>query len=321
MKNLSLFGLIGLVIYAISLMTSCGRIPEDGSGGSEYLNAIGSISNSIINKLKGTSIPILYQTKPPSVQEDNLVSYGFSSSKAGRVSYSGGCYGSTKNAIKGDHHILFITMVEGSYENCSIKVTDSEGNTSEPLHVPPFMIDFSAPELSKVGDIRVQGRHVKIELQASESGKLSFNGNCSVNLQQIKKGISEVSVSFPGDGQFTDCELKLFDSSGNTSVPLPLGTVRIDATPPALTEIKPVPEKISSDRPSYSFKTSKSGTLTFSGKCRGNVDRAVAGINHISLLAAEPGDYNDCEMTITDSSNNKSQPLKISPFVVLGDQS
>jgi len=321
MKNLRLMGFSILVIYAISLMTSCGRMPENGSGGSEYLDAIGSISNSIINKLKGTSPPILYQTKSPSVQEDNLVSYGFSSSKAGSIIYSGGCYGTTKNAIKGDHHILFITMVEGSYENCSIKVTDSEGNTSEPLHVPPFMIDFSAPELSKVGDIRVQGRHVKIELQASESGKLSFNGNCSGDLQQIKKGISEVSVSFPGDGQFTDCELRLLDPSGNKSVPLTLGTVRIDATPPVLTEINPVPEKISTDRPSYTFKTSKSGTLSFSGKCMGNVDRAVTGINHISLLAAEPGDYNDCEMTITDSSNNKSRPLKISPFVVLGDQS
>ena len=90
-------------------------------------------------------------------------------------------------------------------------------------------------------------------------------------------------------------------------MPLPLGTVRIDATPPVLTEIKPVPEKISTDRPSYSFKTSKSGTLNFSGKCRGNVDKAVAGINHNSLLTAEPGDYSDCKMTITDSSNNKSQ--------------
>ena len=204
MKILRLFGLTGLVIYAISLMVSCGRVPEDGSGGSDYLDAIGSISNSIINKLKGSSIPILYQTKPPSVQEDNLVSYGFSSSKAGTISYSGGCFGSTRNAIKGDHHILFITMVEGNYENCSIKVTDSEGNTSEPLHVPPFKLDFSAPELSKVGDLRVQGRNVKIELQASESGKLSFNGNCSGDLQQIKKGITEVSVRFPGDGQFSD---------------------------------------------------------------------------------------------------------------------
>ena len=321
MKILRLFGLSGLVINLIFLMVSCGRGPENGSGGNEYLKAIGSLSTSIINKLKGTSVPILYQIKSPSVQEDNLVSYGFSSSKAGTIIYSGGCFGSTRNAIKGDHHILFITMVEGNYENCSIKVTDSEGNTSEPLHVPPFKLDFSAPELSKVGDLRVQGRHVKIELQASESGKLSYNGNCSGDLKQIKKGISEVSVSFPSDGQFSDCELKLLDPSGNTSVPLPLGTVRIDATPPVLTEINPVPEKISTDRPSYSFKTSKSGTLNFNGKCRGNVDKAVVGINHIALLTAEPGSYDDCTMTLTDSSNNISQPLKISSFEVGRGQS
>ena len=95
MKILRLFGLTGLVIYAISLIVSCGRVPENGSGGNEYLKSISSMSTSIINKLKGTSIPILYQTKPPLVQEDNLVSYGFSSSKAGKIIYSGGCFGST----------------------------------------------------------------------------------------------------------------------------------------------------------------------------------------------------------------------------------
>ena len=53
----------------------------------------------------------------------------------------------------------------------------------------------------------------------------------------------------------------------------------------------------------------------------GNVDKAVAGINHIALLTAEPGDYNDCTLTLTDSSNNQSQPLKISSFVVVEGQS
>ena len=48
----------------------------------------------------------------------------------------------------------------------------------------------------------------------------------------------------------------------------------------------------------------------------GNVDKAVVGINHIALLTAEPGFYNNCTMTITDYSNNQSQPLQISPFVV-----
>ena len=53
----------------------------------------------------------------------------------------------------------------------------------------------------------------------------------------------------------------------------------------------------------------------------GNVDKAVVGINHIALLTAEPGFYNDCTLTLTDSSNNRSQPLMISSFVVVGGQS
>ena len=321
MKILRIFGLIGLVIYTIFLMMSCGRGPENDSKSNEYLKAISSISSSVINTLKGTEIPILNHIKSPSLQENNLVSYGFRSSKAGTISYSGGCFSSTRNAIKGAHYILFVTMVEGSYDNCAIQVTDSEGNMSEPLQVPSFRVDLSAPELSQVGDFKVQGRNVEIEIKASETGSLVYSGNCIGDLQHMKQGKSEVSISFPSDGLYRGCQLKLSDASGNTSEPLPLGTVRIDATPPVLAEIKSVPKMIHTNRPSYSFKTSKSGTLRFSGKCRGNVDKAVVGINHIALLTGEPGVYDDCKMTLTDSSNNQSQPLKISPFMVVGGQS
>ena len=321
MKILRIFGLIGLVIYTIFLMMSCGRGPENDSTSNEFLNTISSLSTSIIKTLKGTTTPILTHIKSPSMQENNLVSFGFRSSKAGTISYSGNCFGSTRNAIKGDHHILLGTMVEGNHDNCAIKVTDLEGNTSEPLQVPSFSVDFTAPELSQVGRFRVQGRNVEIGIKASEAGSLAYSGNCSGDLQHVKEGKSDVMIRFPGDGQYRDCELMLSDASGNTSEPLPLGTVRIDATPPVLAEIMPVPKMIQTNRPSYSFKTSKSGTLRFSGKCRGNVDKAVVGINHIALLTAEPGFYDDCTMTLTDFSNNQSQPLKISPFVVVGGQS
>ena len=318
MKILRIFSLTSVVVYTVLLLFSCGRVSENGSGGRDNLKETRSIPTSIINKLKEESVPVLYQIKATSVQEENLVSYGFSSTKSGKIIYTGSCFGSNRNAVKGNNHILFIVMVEGKYENCSIQIIDSDGNTSEPLNVPPFKLDFSAPELSMVGDFRIQGRQIKIDIKTSELGKLSYKGNCSGNLQQIKKGISEVLISFPGDGKFSDCEMKLRDTSGNISQPLQIGTVVINTTPPILEEIKPVPENISTDRPSYSFKTTKSGTLNFSGKCRGNVDKAVKGINHISLITAGQGYYRDCEMTITDYFNNKSQPLKISSFVVVG---
>ena len=301
---------------------ACGRGPGNDSTGNEFLKTISSLSTSIINNLKGTATPILSQIKSSSLQENNLVSFGFRSSKAGTISYSGNCFGSTKSAIKGDHYILLGAMVEGNYDDCAIQVTDLEGNTSEPLKVPSFRVDFSAPELSQVGDFKVQGRNIEMEIKASEAGILVYSGNCSGDLQHMNQGKSELSISFPGDGQYSDCELTLIDASGNTSEPLPLGRVLIDATPPILAEIKPVPQQIHTNRPSYSFITSKSGTLRFSGKCRGNVDKAVVGINHIALITTEPGFYIDCTMTLTDFSNNQSQPLKISPFlVVVGDQS
>ena len=309
------------MIFTFFLIMGCGREPENDSTSNEYLKVISSISSSVINKLKGTTKPILNHIKSPSLQENNLVSYGFRSSKAGTINYSGGCFSSTRNAIAGDHHILFVTMVEGKYDNCAIKVTDLEGNTSEPLQVPSFSVDFTAPELSQVGRFRVQSMNVEIGIKASEAGSLVYSGSCSGDLQHLKKGKSDVMISFPGDGQYSDCELMLSDASGNTSQPLPLGTVFIDATPPVLAEIKPVAKKIHTNRPSYSFKTSKSGTLNFNGKCKGNVDKAVVGINHIALLTAEPGNYDDCSITLTDSSNNRSQPLRISPFEIVEDQS
>ena len=321
MNIFRIFGLTCLMVNVILLILSCGRVLENGSGGKENLKATRSTSKYTINNLKEVSVPILYQIKTTSVQEENLVSFGFSSSKSGKIIYNGSCFGSTRNAIKGNNHILFIVMVEGNYENCSIQVVDSEGKTSDPLHVPPFKLDFSPPELFMVGDFLVQGRQIKIDIKASEPGKLLYKGNCSGNLHQIKKGTSEILVNFPSDGQFSDCELKLLDLSGNSSPPLQVGTVRVDSTPPILEEIKPVPEKITTDRPSYSFKTSKSGIINFKGKCSGNVEKAVAGINHISLITKGLGDYSDCEMSITDFSNNKSLPLKISSFVVVGDNS
>ena len=308
-------------IIIVFLCISCASETNEKTAAEEDQIIKSSIQEASTTFKKVSVTPNLSLIESPSLNKNNLVSFGFRSSKAGKISYLGSCFGTTKNAIRGDHHILFVTMVEGKYDDCAIQVTDSEGKTSDPLQVPTFKVDFTTPELSQVGHFSVQGRKVKINIKSSEVGSLVYSGNCRGDLQQLKQGKSAVSIIFPGDGQYSDCELTLIDYSGNISKPLPLSTIRIDATPPVLAEVKPVPEMISTDRPSYSFKTSKSGTLKFNGKCKGNFGNAVVGINHIALLTAEPGDYNDCTMTITDSSNNISQPLKISPFVVVRGQS
>lgn len=303
-------------------ISSCGY-PEnsDDISSATFIEEVNKDTN-IINLDNTASLnlnPILSIIELPIHKGANIVYFGFKSSMAGTIGYFGSCFSPTRRAINGAQFINFVTLVEVSYDNCAIQVKDSNGNMSEPLTVPTFSVDFTAPELSQNGSYVVKERKIMFELNTNESGKIIYSGNCSGDLQNIKKGKFKVMINFPGDGQYSDCELSVADSAGNFSVPLSLGTVRIDTTPPALTEINPVPEKIQTDRLSYSFKTSKSGNLTFSGKCKGNVDKAVAGINHIALLTGEPGTYDDCMLTLTDSSKNQSQPLNISPFEVLGN--
>jgi len=305
--------------FLLIFVVSCGFEKKNESTGHSFKEIL--TPNILVKNVtrKSSSLPILSVIEPHNFIQNNLISFGFKSTKPGKISYSGSCISSTRNAIKGDHHIRFVAMVEGAYDDCSIQVTDSDGNKSEPLNVPTFSVDFTAPELTQIGDFKIEGRNLKLELISSESGNLVYSGNCNGDLMYVNEGKSKITILFPGDGQFSDCELYLADAVGNVSEPLSLGAIRIDTTPPALTEINPVPEKIQTDRPSYSFKTSKSGILSFSGKCKGNVDKAVAGINHIAFLANEPGIYNDCSLTLTDSAKNKSLPLKISPFEVLGN--
>jgi len=131
------------------LCTSCGS--ETNKESLSKASKIAKAAIQVVTSIREViSPPTLSLIESPALIENNLVSFGFRSSKAGTISYSGNCFGSTKNAINGDHHILFVTMVEGKYDDCAIQVTDSEGNTSDSLQVPSFRVDFSVPKLSLV---------------------------------------------------------------------------------------------------------------------------------------------------------------------------
>ena len=59
---------------------------------------------------------------------DTTPNYTFSSSKAGTITYGGSCSSSTTIAISGINTITFNALTDGTYNDCTITVTENSGN-------------------------------------------------------------------------------------------------------------------------------------------------------------------------------------------------
>ncbi len=54
---------------------------------------------------------------------DNTPNYTFSSTKAGTITYGGSCSSSTTTAVVGNNTITFNALANGTYDDCTIRVT------------------------------------------------------------------------------------------------------------------------------------------------------------------------------------------------------
>ena len=79
-------------------------------------------------------------TSPTSASTPNYI---FASTKAGNITYGGSCSSGITSAVSGNNNITFNALINGTYSDCTIKVTDSEGNVSNILTIPPFTVIFA----------------------------------------------------------------------------------------------------------------------------------------------------------------------------------
>ena len=98
-----------LIIFSILLLTSC-------------INREDDIDTA-------TTAPIIAEvTAVTTPTNDTTPNYTFSSSKAGTITYGGPCSSSTTIASIGNNTITFNALAAGTYDNCTITVTDNSGN-------------------------------------------------------------------------------------------------------------------------------------------------------------------------------------------------
>ena len=88
---------------------------------------------------KKTEAPVIAEVYPVTTPTDDpSPNYTFSSTKAGTITYGGSCSSGTTSATSGRNTITFLTLSDGTYSDCTIIVTDSDGNASNTLEVTNF---------------------------------------------------------------------------------------------------------------------------------------------------------------------------------------
>ena len=88
-----------------------------------------------------SSAPLIYQvTAVTSTTSDSTPDYTFASTAAGTITYGGSCTSSNTAANTGNNTITFNTLSNGTYSDCTIKITDSDGNQSNTLTIPEFTV-------------------------------------------------------------------------------------------------------------------------------------------------------------------------------------
>ncbi len=115
-------------------------------------SAIDAASN---NSVVSNTLSFTYDTVAPTLVEDTPVSaltidatpnYSFRTSENGTITYGGSCSSGTSSALaSATTTVTFNTLANGTYNDCSIIVTDAAGNASLPLIVSAFSINNSDP--------------------------------------------------------------------------------------------------------------------------------------------------------------------------------
>ncbi|MCL1036636.1 BspA family leucine-rich repeat surface protein [Shewanella submarina] len=257
-------------------------------------------------------------TPVSSPTSDNTPSYSFSSTEAGTISYSGSCSAPTTSAVVGTNTVTFNALADGLYSNCQLQLTDQAGNTSTRLSITAFEVDTTAATLAEITSVSspTSNNTPSYSFSSTEAGTISYSGSCSSPTTSAVVGTNTVTFNALADGLYNDCQLKLTDQAGNTSVQLSITAFEVDTAAATLAEVTAVSSPTSDNTPSYSFSTTEAGTISYSGSCSSPTTSAVVGVNTLEFNGLANGTYSDCALRLTDISGNVSPPLNVTEFTV-----
>ena len=185
-----------LIIISIILLTSC-------------INREDDIDTA-------TTAPIISEvTFITTPTNDSTPNYTFSSTEAGTITYGGSCSSSTTIAIAGNNTITLNTLSDGTYSDCTITVTDSEGNISRSHTINSFTVVI-LPVLSEVTAVITPTIDTtpNYTFSSSKAGTITYGGPCSSSTTIAVAGNNTITLNALAAGTYDDCTITVTDNSG-----------------------------------------------------------------------------------------------------------
>jgi hypothetical protein len=129
---------------------------------------VNSCSEGVKEEYSIISIVLAEVTAITTPTTDTTPDYTFSSTESGAITYGGSCSSSTTIAISGNNTIILNSLSDGTYTDCTIKVSktmttkNSETNLSGSLTITSFTTDTTVPTVSSISTTADNQRSVSI---------------------------------------------------------------------------------------------------------------------------------------------------------------
>ena len=235
--------------------------------------------------------PVLAEVTPvPTPTSDSTPDYTFSSTEAGTITYGGACGSDNRSASSGNNTVTLTQpdnstpLSDGTYDNCTIAVTDNNSNTSDNLSVrginifgnitDNFTIAAVKPILLQVTPVPTLDNDStpNYTFFSTLSGTINIGGSCRNNSDNNTALADNNTVTFRkhsggglDDATYTsdNCTISVTSSDNVTSDNLPVNSFTIDTTAPLLTPVTPVPTLGNVRTPNYTFHSNEAGDITY----------------------------------------------------------
>ena len=186
-----------LIIFSILLLTSCINREDDVDT---------AATAPIIAEVTAVATPT----------NDSTPDYTFSSTEAGTITYGGSCSSSTTIAVAGNNTITLDTLSDGTYSDCTITVTDSEGNISRSHTINSFTVVI-LPVLSEVTAVITPTIDTtpNYTFSSSKAGTITYGGPCSSSTTVASIGNNTITFNALANGTYDNCTITVTDNSGN----------------------------------------------------------------------------------------------------------